>query len=69
MVCSEISDFFIKENSVVYDLGCSTGSYLKTLALRHYSKKQVIFYGVDVVKQMINFAKKKKFLKKHQIFT
>jgi tRNA (cmo5U34)-methyltransferase len=51
-LCSEVADYFIKENSVIYDLGCSTGSYLKSLASRHKSKKKVIFYGVDVVKQM-----------------
>jgi len=62
-LCNEIADFFVKENCVVYDLGCSTGTYLKSLALRHKSKKQVTFYGVDVVKQMINFAKKKNYSK------
>jgi tRNA (cmo5U34)-methyltransferase len=62
-LCNEISDFFIKENCIIYDLGCSTGTYLKSLALRHKSKKQVTFYGVDVVKQMINFAKKKNYSK------
>ena len=68
-LCNEIADYFIKENSVVYDLGCSTGAYLKSLASRHKSKKQTIYYGVDVVKQMIYFAKKKKLFKKHKIFT
>ena len=62
-LCNEIADFFVKENCVVYDLGCSTGTYLKSLASRHKSKKQVTFYGVDVVKQMINFAKKKNYSK------
>ena len=62
-LCTEISNFFIKENCVVYDLGCSTGTYLKSLASHHKSKKQVTFYGVDVEKQMINFAKKKNYSK------
>jgi len=67
-LCNEISDFFIKENCVVYDLGCSTGTYLKSLASRHKSKKQVTFYGVDVEKQMINFAKKKNYSKNIKYF-
>ena len=67
-LCNEISVFFIKENCVVYDLGCSTGTYLKSLASRHKSKKQVTFYGVDAVKQMINFAKKKIIQKTSDIY-
>ena len=67
-LCNEISVFFIKENCVVYDLGCSTGTYLKSLASRHKSKKQVTFYGVDIVKQMINFAKKKIIQKTSNIY-
>ena len=38
-LCNEIADFFIRENSVVYDLGCSTGTYLKSLASRHKSNR------------------------------
>ena len=33
-----ISDFFLKNNSNVYDIGCSTGSFLGLLSKR-YSKK------------------------------
>ena len=38
-LCNEVSDYFIKDKSNVYDLGCSTGSYTKRLALRHKNKK------------------------------
>ena len=53
-----ISDFFLKDGSYVYDLGCSTGTFLKNLSLRHPQKK-VKYYGIDEIKQMISWAKKK----------
>ena len=55
----KLSDYYLKEDSIVYDLGCSTGSFLKRLAIRHDSKKKLKLYGIDIVKNMINFAKKK----------
>ena len=55
----KISDFYIKENSIVYDIGCSTGSFLKRLSLRHKEKKKIKFVGIDIVKNMIKFAKLK----------
>ena len=67
-----ISDFFLKNNSNVYDLGCSTGSFLEMIAKRH-SKKKINFHGIDEVKEMINWAKNKnknkniKFLNKNII--
>ncbi len=53
-----ISDFFMKKNSIVYDLGCSTGTFLKNLSLRH-KEKNIKFYGVDEIKEMIKFSRKK----------
>ena len=53
-----LSDYYIKEDSLVYDIGCSTGSFLKKLAVRNRNKKKLKFYGIDIVKNMINFAKK-----------
>ena len=57
-LCIEISDYFIKNNTLVYDLGCSTGSFLKKLFIRHKHKKKINFFGIDIVKEMIKFAKK-----------
>ena len=48
----------LKKILVVYDIGCSTGSFLKQIANRHKSKKNAKFYGIDIVKQMITHAKK-----------
>ena len=67
----KLSDFYIKNDSKVYDIGCSTGSFLKNLAVRHSDKVKAKFYGIDVVKSMIKYAnlknkhKKIKFLNKN----
>tara|TARA_B100001769_G_C21964151_1_gene518755 strand:+ start:182 stop:898 length:717 start_codon:yes stop_codon:yes gene_type:complete len=53
-----ISDFFLKNNSNVYDIGCSTGSFLGLLSKRH-PKKNIKYYGIDEIKNMIIWAKKK----------
>ncbi len=55
----KLSDYYIKNDSNVYDIGCSTGTFLKNLALRHNNKKKVKFYGIDLVKNMIKHAKLK----------
>jgi|TARA_B100001964_G_C14018925_1_gene502897 tRNA (cmo5U34)-methyltransferase len=57
-LCSEISDYFVKDNSIIYDIGCSTGSFTKQLSQRHKNKNKIKFYGIDVVPEMIKFAKK-----------
>jgi len=53
----KLSDFFLKENSNCYDLGCSTGNLLKEVHKRHKTKN-VNFYGFDDSKEMINKAKR-----------
>ena len=58
-IACQLSDYFVKENSIVYDVGCSTGTFLKILAERHKNKKKIKFYGLDVIKSMTDFAIKK----------
>ncbi len=53
-----LSDFFLKDGSTCYDLGCSTGTLLSKLNKRHSSKK-ISFIGYDQSKFMIKKAKKK----------
>ena len=53
----EISDFFLVNNSLAYDLGCSTGVFLKKLAERNYEKK-INLYGIDEISEMIKISKK-----------
>ena len=36
---TQISDFFIKKNSICYEIGCSTGTLTKMISLRHKEKK------------------------------
>lgn len=54
-----LSDYFVKPNSICYDLGCSTGTLLEILAERHKNKENAQFIGVDPEVEMINQAKKK----------
>lgn len=43
----EISEWFIRDNSVVYDLGSSTGETISLLLQKHSRKKNVRFIGVE----------------------
>ena len=54
----EISDNFVYENCIIYDLGCSTGKLTKKLCKRHNSLNKINVFGLDLSKEMINFAKK-----------
>ena len=61
-VCS-LSEWFLKENSITYDLGCSTGETIKKLSTLRISNK-VKMIGIDSNKQMIKIAKSKLMLQK-----
>ena len=54
----DLSDFFLKENSVCYDIGCSTGELLKKID-KNLNLNSNKYYGIDNEKKMISFAKKK----------
>lgn len=54
----QLSDFFLTDNSICYDIGCSTGTLLEQLADRH-SGKPVSFIGLDPIENMIDKAKSK----------
>ena len=51
----DLSHFFINNESVCYDIGCSTGSLINKLSLSCNSK-YTKFIGIDVVEEMIDFA-------------
>lgn len=60
---SALAEWFIKDGSIVYDLGCSTGESIKNICqLKTKTKFKII--GYDSSKQMINLAQKKLNLKK-----
>jgi len=53
----QLSDFFIKNDSIVYDLGCSTGKLLIDIIHRNNHKLNSKYFGIDIEKDMIQFAK------------
>ena len=62
LIC-DISDFFVKDDSVVYEIGCSTGTLSIELAEHNKLKKGARFIGIDIEEDMICVANKK--LEKH----
>ena len=54
----EMSDYFVKNNSQVLDIGCSNGSLLNLINERHQNKKNINLIGIDNEKDMVSEAKK-----------
>ena len=54
-----VSDFFIKDDSNVYEIGSSTGQLIYNLSKRHSHKKAASFYGIEIENDMYEFAKKR----------
>jgi len=52
LVCA-ISDFFINSDSVVYEIGCSTGALTCKLAEHNAGKEGARFTGIDIEPDMI----------------
>lgn len=61
-----MSDFFLKKKSICYDLGSSTGTLLNSISSRHPNKNLKLF-GIEIIKEMITQAKKKKLKNSNQI--
>ena len=55
LVC-KISDFFLIEDSICYELGVSTGQLIHKLA-HHNQHKKVRFVGIDIEEEMITQAR------------
>ena len=53
------SDYFVKDDSVCYDLGCSTGELLRKLAARHDHRVGPRWIGVDVERDMVEVARER----------
>ena len=58
IICG-LGDFFVKPDSIVYEVGCSTGALISKLAKHSVTKKSAKFVGVDIELNMIEFAKNK----------
>ena len=54
----KLSDYFIKDGSVCYDLGTSTGKVIKFLAEQHKHRSNVKLVGIDSQVEMVTEAKK-----------
>jgi len=57
---ANLSDFFIKNDSVCYEIGSSTGELTFTLAKHNTDKHGARFVGIDVESEMVELATKKK---------
>lgn len=53
----QLGDFFIKDDSIIYDLGCSTGKLLIDLINRNNHKLKSKYIGIDIENDMIKYAK------------
>lgn len=60
---SSLAEWFIKDGSIIYDLGCSTGESIKNICKLNTNTKFKII-GYDSSKKMIELAKKKINIKK-----
>lgn len=58
LVCA-LSDFFVKSDSTVYDLGCSTGTLTRKLARHNVSRDGARFVGIDIEPAMIEMAQRR----------
>lgn len=56
LVC-KLSDYFVKDQSVCYDLGTSTGILAGKLARRHAQRPGVQWIGIDIEPAMIEQAR------------
>lgn len=52
LICM-LSDYFVKSDSVVYEIGCSTGALTARLARHNQDKLKARFIGIDVEPEMI----------------
>lgn len=55
----ELSEYFVRDQSVVYDLGSSTGATLKLLSDSHSGKEDVRYLGFDLSESMVKESKAK----------
>lgn len=53
----QISDFFVKNDSVCYEIGTSTGELLRKLAVHNASKPDVRWIGFDLEEPMVAAAR------------
>ena len=52
-----MADWFVEDDSTIYDVGCSTGTTLRELYGRHKSKKNIQLIGIDNSSAMVDKAR------------
>ncbi len=57
-ITCDLSKFFVKNDSVVYEIGSSTGVLSVKLSKSNLTKSGVHFIGFDIEKDMVNFSNK-----------
>jgi tRNA (cmo5U34)-methyltransferase len=57
LIC-KLSDFFIKNNSICYEIGCSLGDLLLKLVQHNMHKPDIKWFGIDCEPDMICEAQK-----------
>lgn len=55
----DLSEYFVRDQSVIYDLGSSTGSTLQQLSQAHKTKENTQFTGVDISEPMVLEARER----------
>ena len=55
----EMSEWFVRDNSIIYDLGASTGETISLLLQKHHRKNNIRYIGVEESLAMIEIARKK----------
>jgi tRNA (cmo5U34)-methyltransferase len=58
IIC-QLSDYFLKDDSLVYDLGSSTGSLLEKLSHYNKNKPKINYVGVELEENMVSYARSK----------
>jgi len=53
-----LSKFFVKDKSIIYEIGCSTGTLSTKLSESNKTKTGAQFIGLDVEKDMVDYANK-----------
>lgn len=57
-IVTQMSDFFVQNNTVIYDIGCATGETIYQIHQRH-KEKNTTFIGIDESESMLQKAMKK----------
>jgi tRNA (cmo5U34)-methyltransferase len=55
----KLSDFFVKNDSTIYEIGSSTGKLSYNLSKQHSQKNSANFTAIEIEEDMINYAKSK----------